>query len=269
VRRVLTNTPVTSGQVFAFVGAKGGVGTTTLAVNTAAALGRSARSDALMMDLHMGHGDGAVFLGVEPRFSVADALDNIQRVDQSYFAGIIEKTRVGIHLLASSARPLRTPLDGKRVRTLLDTAAQAYRTTVLDVSRADATILDALDAAAAIVVVTSQELASLRNAIPMTESLRHRYGAGRVKVVINRFQQESAVAAADIERALGGAVHHKIPSDYRAAVEAQNAGRPIVLEDDGRLAKALKTFAKDLAGLGKERAERSTGVLARLAWRRA
>lgn len=270
VRRVLTNAPAAaSGLVYAFIGAKGGVGTTTIAVNTAAAIGGLARADVLMMDMHLGHGDGAVFLGVEPRFSVVDALDNIQRVDQTFLVGVVEKTKVGIHLLASSARPPGTPLDARRIRTLLDAAAQAYRTTVLDVPRSDATMLDALDAAAAIVVVTSQELASLRSAIHMTETLRHRYGAGRIKVVINRFQQESAVPSVDIERAIGATIHHTFPSDYRAAVDAQNAGRPVVLDTDKRLAKSLKAFAKDLAGIGKDRVERPAGVLARLAWRRA
>lgn len=270
VRRVLTNAPpAASGNVYAFVGAKGGVGTTTLAVNTAAALGRIAKGSVLMMDLHLAHGDGAVFLGVEPRFSVADALDNIQRVDQSFLAGVIEKTNVGIHLLASAARPLRAPVDGRRVRALLDTAAQTYRTTVLDVPRSDAVMLDSLDAATTVLVVTSQELASLRNAIHITDSLRHRYGASKIKVVINRFQHESAVASVDIERAIGSAVHHAIPNDYRAAIEAQNTGRPLVLDADGKLAKALKSLAKDLSGVGKEREERAPGVLARLAWRRA
>ena len=271
VRRVLTNAPAaSSGQMYAFVGAKGGVGTTTLAVNTAAALGRVAKGSVLMVDLHLAHGDGAIFLGVEPRFSIADALDNIQRVDQSFLAGVIEKTNVGIHLLASAARPLRAPLDGRRVRAMLDAAAQTYRTTVLDVPRSDAVMLDSLDAATTVLVVTSQELASLRNAIHITDTLRHRYGTSKIKVVINRFQQESPVASVDIERAIGGAVHHMIPSDYRLALEAQNTGRPLVLDADGKLAKALKSFAKDLAGLGKDRAERASGgVLTRLAWRRA
>jgi pilus assembly protein CpaE len=102
VRRVLTNTTEAAGQVFAFVGAKGGVGTTTMAVNTAAALGRVAKGEVLLIDMHMAHGDGAVFLGVEPRFSIIDALENIHRMDESFFAGVVEKTETGVHLLASS-----------------------------------------------------------------------------------------------------------------------------------------------------------------------
>jgi pilus assembly protein CpaE len=269
VRRVLTNTTEEPGQVFAFVGAKGGVGTTTIAVNTAAALGRVAKGEVLLIDMHIGHGDGAVFLGVEPRFSIIDALENINRVDESFFAGVVEKSDTGVHLLASSPRPRQVPVDAVKVRALLEAANRTYRTTVLDVPRSDMTILDALDVATTLVVVTSQEIASLRNAANMAETLRSRYGTGRVKVAINRFHRDSVIAHADIERAVGGPVEHLIPSDYRSAIEALNAGRPLAMDRENKLGLAFQGFAKDLAGVAQERDDRQSSVLGRLAWRRA
>ena len=269
VRRVLTNiVPHPTGQVFAFIGAKGGVGTSTLAVNTAAALGRDSKTHVLLIDLHTGHGDAAVFLGVEPRFSVLDALENIHRVDESFFSGVVEKALSSVHLLASPARPRPGGVDPKRIRALIDSAAQMYRTTVLDVPRSDMTMIDALDHATTIVVVPSQEISSLRNAARMADTLRQRYGPARVKVVVNRFHREAVIAQEDVERVIGSDVK-RIPSDYKVAVDALNAGRPIVLDMESRLAKSLSTFAKDLAGIAKERAERPSGVLGRLAWRRA
>ena len=269
VRRVLTNVlPQPAGQVFAFIGAKGGVGASTLAVNTAAVLGRESQNHVLLIDLHTGHGDAAIFLGVEPRFSVLDALENIHRVDESFFSGVVEKALSSVHLLASPARPRPGAVDQKRTRALLESAAQMYRTTVLDVPRSDMTMIDSLDHATTIVVVTSQEIASLRNAARIAETLRGRYGAARVKVVVNRFQRDAVIAHEDVERVVGSDVKH-IPSDYKVALEALNAGRPVVLDMESRLAKALNTFAKDLAGVVKERAERPSGVLGRLAWRRA
>jgi pilus assembly protein CpaE len=269
VRRILTNVlPQQSGQVFAFIGAKGGVGASTLAVNTAAALGRASRTHALLIDLHVHHGDTALFLGVEPRFSVLDALENLHRADESFFGGLVEKTEAGVHLLASPNRSRPGAVDPKRARALLESAAHVYRVTVLDVPRSDPTIVDSLDYATTIVVVTSQEITSIRNAGRMAEMLRQRYGASRVKVVINRFHREAVIAREDVERVIGGAVKH-IPNDYSSALDALNTGRPVVLNGDSRLAKAFAAFAKDLAGVVKEQAERPSGVLGRLAWRRA
>ena len=87
--------PVATGQVFAFVGAKGGVGTTTVAVNVATALDRAAGGRTLLVDLHLAHGDAAVFLGVEPRFSVVDALENIHRFDEAFFKGLVVQSPAG------------------------------------------------------------------------------------------------------------------------------------------------------------------------------
>src|SRR6185503_8312325 len=77
-------------KTFGFVGAKGGVGTTTVAVNVAAILG--ANSDdgrALIMDLHPAGGDAGVFLNVDPRYSVSDALDNTHRLDSIFFHSLV------------------------------------------------------------------------------------------------------------------------------------------------------------------------------------
>ena len=113
-----------------------------------------------------------------------------------------------------------------------------YRTTVLDVPRSDMTTIDSLDHATTIVVVTSQEISSLRNAARIAETLRQRYGPARVKVVVNRFHREAVIAQEDVERVIGSDVK-RIPSDYQVALEALNAGRPLVLDMESRLAKAL------------------------------
>ena len=82
IHRVVRQRTVSAGRIFAIVGAKGGVGATTVAVNTASVLGAAAKPDrALLMDLHQAGGDAAVFLGVEPRFSILDALENTHRLD--------------------------------------------------------------------------------------------------------------------------------------------------------------------------------------------
>ncbi len=130
-------------------------------------------------------------------------------------------------------------------------------------------MLDSLDSATTIVVVTGQEIASLRNAARMTETLRARYGAAKVKVVVNRFSSDAVIALEDVERTIGGQVAYVIPGDYPVAVEALNTGRPIVLEE-GRLAEAVRNMAMELAGHSSEPPSSPPGsVLGRLAWRRA
>jgi pilus assembly protein CpaE len=269
VRRVLVDAvPAQLGRVIAFVGAKGGVGTTTLAVNTAAALARPGAGEVLLVDLHTGSGDAALFLGAEPRFTVVDVLENVHRLDDAFFSGIVEKTKVGAEFLGSSDRVSQSAADPQRIRALLDFAMRRYRVTVLDVSGSDVAALDALEIASSIVVVTSQELPSLRSAGRLTQALRARYGGSQVKAVINRFDKAAEIAKEDVERVVGVQVGHIIPSNYREAVEALNVGKPLVL-GKGQLAESLRRLAGDLGGIPKQASQRSAGVLGRLAFRRA
>jgi pilus assembly protein CpaE len=269
IRRVMTQgEPLPAGQVFAFVGAKGGVGTTTLAVNTAAALAPVTQGGVLLIDLHLSHGDAAVFLGAEPRFSVVDALENVHRLDHALFTSLVETTGTGLDLLASSSRSIKAGVESERPRTLIDYASHHYGVTVLDVPRSDMSMLDALDVASSIVVVASQELGSLRNAGRMAVTLRQRYGASRVRVVVSRFDSGADLGEREVEKAIGGAVSHLFPSDYRSAVEALNTGRPVVTQKDQKLARAFRTFATQLAGIVRAGRERP-GLLSRLTLRRA
>ena len=271
VRRVLVDAlPQQVGRVVAFIGAKGGVGTTTLAVNMATALARPGAGETLLIDLHTGSGDAALFLGVEPRFTVVDVLENVHRLDDAFFKGVIEKSKVGPDVLGSSDRVSQIAADPQRIQALLDFTRRKYRITVLDVSGSDVAALDSLETASSIVVVTSQELPSLRSAGRLMQALRTRYGGSHVKAVINRFDRSAEITTEDVQRVVGGAVDHVIPSDYRGAVEALNVGRPVVL-GKGQLAESLHRLAADLGGVQKQRTgqQRSAGVLGRLAFRRA
>lgn len=266
VTRLISNRAAPdAGEVIAFVGAKGGVGTTTLAVNVAAALAKASSSTALLIDLHLSCGDAAVYLGAEPRFSVLDALDNTHRLDGSYFSGLVARSKAGVDVLASPDRPAATQVETSRVQTLVDFAARHYRFTVLDVPRSDGAILDALESVGHIVVLATQELATVRSASRLVPMLRQRYPKAKVSVVLSRSDRLADIGHEDIERAVGDRIKYVFPSDYRTALKALNRGRPLVLEQTP-LSEAIRDFARDLGGLeGAPRAEpdRSTGLFGR------
>jgi pilus assembly protein CpaE len=243
--RVLAMRGGQAGQVFAFVGAKGGVGTTTLAVNVATALARSGST--LMMDLQPSFGDAALQFSVEPRFSVADAADNTHRMDQSFFEGLAVRTDAGPWLLASPDQPSPHALDANRLRLLLEFSARHYRYTVLDIARTSRAGLESLAVATSIVVVTTQELASVRAASRLSDMLRRRYGREKISVALARYDGAAEIRKDDVETAVHGDVRFTLPSDYRVAVEAFNLGKPLALTR-GRLADAYTEFAVALAG---------------------
>jgi pilus assembly protein CpaE len=261
-----------AGDVFAFIGAKGGVGATTVAVNVATALAKAQPDSTLLVDLNMACGDAAVFLGDEPRFSVVDAVENVHRLDVSFFRSLVVKSKSGVELLGAGSRPLPGAVDAGRIRAVLEFASQTRRYTVLDVPRSDPAVLDALELASQIVIVANQELATVRSASRMAATLRQRYGEHRLNLVLTRTDRRAEIGAEDIQRAVGLEIRYTFPSDYRLALQAMNKGRPVVLDNHNPLSGAFVSFAKDLAGIHLSAAEekiRATSVFGRLAARRA
>jgi pilus assembly protein CpaE len=245
--------PVVSGSVrgrsFAVVGGKGGVGCTTIAVNLAAAIRNASKEPTLLLDLHLAQGDTSVFLGVEPRFTVLDALENIHRLDDTYFKGLITPTPAGVELLASANRTVLGSIDVMRVKALFEFVTAAYPWVIIDCPRSDPAVLDALEVSSSVLVVANQELATLRSASRLAALLRQRCGPTRVKLALNRFDADSEIGRKDVERVLGGTVAYSFPSDYRTAVAALNKGEPVVNGQQGRLPSSFDEAARDLAGL--------------------
>lgn len=273
IKRLLKNSvPTTSGDVFAFIGAKGGVGTTTVAVNVATALAKSTPESTLLIDLNMACGDAAVFLGEEPRFSVVDALENVHRLDAAFFRGLVVRSKSGLDLLGASGRPMPGPVDAARLRAVLEFSSQTRRYTVLDVPRSDPAVLDALEMATQIVIVANQELATVRSASRMAATLRQRYGQHRLNLVLTRTDRQAEIGHEDVQRAVGLEVRQTFPSDYRLALYAMNKGRPVVMDNHNQLSGAFSAFARELGGIAGEVEEpkrRSGSVFGRLSPKRA
>lgn len=251
VKRLLATLGVRArGEIYAVIGAKGGVGATTVAVNVATALARTSGEPTLLVDLNVACGDAAVFLGEEPRFSVAEALENVHRLDEAFFRGLVVKTKQGLELLGAAAGQARPgALEPARIRALLDFVSQSRRFTVLDVPRADTAALDALELTSKIVLVANQELATVRSASRMVATLRQRYGQDRIVLVLTRTDRRAEIGADDVRRTVGLPVRHTFPSDYRVALDAMNKGRPLVLDNHNELSGAFAAFARDLAGI--------------------
>ena len=273
IKRLLKNSvPTTSGEVFAFIGAKGGVGATTVAVNVATSLAKSSPESTLLIDLNMACGDAAVFLGEEPRFSVMDALENVHRLDVAFFRGLVVRSKSGLDLLGASGRPMPGPVDAARIRAVLEFSSQTRRYTVLDVPRSDPAVLDALEVATQIVIVANQELATVRSASRMAATLRQRYGQHRLNLVLTRTDRQAEIGHEDVQRAVGLEVRQTFPSDYRLALYAMNKGRPVVMDNHNQLSGAFTTFARELGSIPGEVEEpkRRTGsVFGRLTPKRA
>jgi pilus assembly protein CpaE len=238
------------GRVYGFIGAKGGVGTTTIVVNVATSLGSVIKPErALMIELQNASGDATLFSGAEPRFSIVDALENTHRLDQVYFRNLVSQIAPSTDLLASPDRAPASGLDPQRIKQIIAFASTVYKHTVIDVARSDRSILEALDRLNTIYVVANQELATVKSASRMAAMLRDRYGRDKIALVLSRSDRDADISQADVERAAGCSVVHTFPSNYRVALQALNKGRPVALDNHNDLSASFRRFANHLAGV--------------------
>ena len=207
IDRVTTPTaPTARGEVFAFVGAKGGVGTTTVAVNVATALAQTRDG---------GRRCSSICTSPTATRRSISAPSRASRCSTRSRTCIASTRPSSVAWSATSKaasrcwpRPIAPPRRRSIRRAsaaLIEAAARHYRYVVLDVPRIDV-MLDALESASRIIIVANQELATVRAATRLSAALRQRYGKDRLSVVVSRFDQQSDIGQSDVERVLGSPV---------------------------------------------------------------
>jgi pilus assembly protein CpaE len=238
-----------------FLGAKGGAGTTTVAVNCGVELARLTKRATLVVDLKSCLGEVALFLGARPRFTVIDAIENLHRLDKNFLAELVAKHKSGLDILAGSEQFDRpNGQDASAVEELLRVVAKAYDYIVIDAGNViNAISTAALYAADTIFLVTNPDVPSIRNAQRLVDRIRQ-LGAGseRIKVLLNRVSENHLIAPKQIETALGYGIHHMFSSDYRTVSTALNSGVPLSMTNSTGLASEFDNFTRQLIGMAQE-----------------
>ncbi|HWK08950.1 MAG TPA: AAA family ATPase [Vicinamibacterales bacterium] len=240
---------------YAFLGAKGGAGTTTVAVNCGVELARLTKRSTIVVDLKPHLGEVALFLGVRPRFTVIDAIDNLHRLDKDFLKEIISKHKSGLDILSASEQFDRpNAQDAPAVEELLRVLSRIYDFVVIDAGNViNATVASALYAADTIFLVTNPDVPSIRNAQRLVERVRQ-LGAGseRIKILLNRATDQHLIQPKQIETALGYGIHHTFGSDYRKVSTALNSGVPLTTTNHSEIAAQFDSFTRQLVGMNEE-----------------
>jgi len=236
-----------SGHVLAFYGAKGGVGATTLAVNTAIALHRHLGRSVVLVDGNLQFGDHRVFLDLGlDRLSIVDVV-SAPTIDAELFRQVVVRHESGIDLLLAPPSPETAELvTAEALPVILDILRATYDYVIVDVDkRLDEVNLRVFDAAEAIYVVLTADLASLKNVRIMLETLANLgYDGGRVRLVLNRSTAFTGISVKNAEGALRRPITHHVVNDYRGAISALNSGAPVL---DSKAESPLGRAIVDLA----------------------
>ncbi len=223
----------TMGQVVAFYGAKGGVGTTTLAINAAIAFHRNARRRVVLVDANLQFGDHRVFLDVgNDRWSIVDAV-TAPGIDADLLATLVVHHDSGIDLLVAPTRPEEAEhvsAERHHMATVVETLRRMYDYVIVDLDgRLDDHSLDIIAAADRLLVVMTADLSCIKNVRLVLETMTQ-IGVPEesVELVLNRSNAYTGIGPRSIESVLKRTIKYQVVNDYRTAISALNSGEPFL-----------------------------------------
>ncbi len=242
------------GRLAVFYGAKGGVGTTTIAINTAISLARELHRKPALLDANLQFGDLRVFMDLAlDTGSIVNAIAEPD-LDADLLRKLMVHHHTGVDLMLAPPSPEAADIVMERQRqepaslsNILALCRGAYDYTLVDmVKTIDDFNLQLFDEADVIFVVMTADLSCLKNVRLVLETMDSLgYERSKVQLVLNRSNAYTGINVNNAESALGRSIDYQVINEYRGAISALNSGEPIMSSrPDAPLAKSITDFAR-------------------------
>ncbi len=241
------------GRLIAFVGARGGVGATTLAANCAWMMAHEQGLRVALVDLDLYFGTLALALDLEPGRGFREALENPSRIDGLFIERAMSRESDNLFVLAAEEGLENSfSFDPAALDTLLATLRQDFDCVVFDIPRfAARTQIKTITAPASIVVVSDATLSGMRDTMRLRKFAIESSPQADVMVAINGLGSEKSIdlPISDFESGAGLRVDHRIPRDRKAAMKAEGAGKTIAeIAGKSKAANAMRELSRHASG---------------------
>jgi pilus assembly protein CpaE len=246
-------------RVIGVMGAKGGVGATTVACQIGFALREMGQRTAII-DLNLPLGDVALHCDVTPVHTLADMVTDGASADATYIAKLLNEHRSGLQIMASPHRiEDAEAITADHVGAVLQLLRDQFDFIVLDVSRSwnevSIRALDLSDLIVAVSVVDLPALGHLKQHLALLERLGHKQKT--VRLVANRYStQHNSLDKKDFSDFIGREIDFTISNDFSTVAAAIDAGSPVSKAASGApIVKEFEALARQIhvwCGLGTE-----------------
>ena len=249
--------PTKSGKLINVLGSKGGIGTTTIAINLAVSLQEvNPRSSVVMVDLNLQCGDAALFLDIEPLHTLSDITSDPSRLDMTFLTSILSRHASGLYLLPAA----------ERVEEMSEWTIECVeRSLELLQSRFDYVILDSghlldditvttLNRPSTLLLVSTLSLPVVRHTKRLVTLLSHfHYPLEDIKIIINRYKSKHEISLQDFEDSVQQKPFGIIPNDYITAASSVNKGKTLAdIRKRAHITKSIKKIAIDFSKENKK-----------------
>lgn len=242
---------ISRGTIYSFISAKGGLGSTVLAVNSACALAKDKQSRVALFDMSFQSGDATVLLDLYPQTTMSDVVRNYHRLDSSFLLAAMTKHPTGLEFMAAPNNPEECDtIKGTHVSHVLDLAKKIYDQVVVDCTSMSINEcnIEIFNASETIFLVTDMSVPSIRNCSRLIKLLaKIGIDSKHIEVVINRVIKGGALSLADVEKNLDKKAYWLFPNDFKGVVSSINKGEPLLIGNASMpLAKNIAQFIEKL-----------------------
>ncbi|MHB0923094.1 MAG: response regulator [Bellilinea sp.] len=241
-----------NGKIITVYGAKGGIGTTTVAANLALAMMEVNKdSRVVLVDGSMQFGDAHLMFNELGQLSVMDLVPRVLDLDREMVESVLLLNRLsGVYIMPAPPRPeFAEKITGESFARILEYLRRIFDFVIVNTnSYISDTVLSALDAGEVVVVVTAQSINAIRNtrlffdlwnAVGMTKE--------RIHLVLNRHDVESPITTERVSERLKFQLNTILPDDEAAARKADALGQPILKSSrDSDYSKAVVSLAEQI-----------------------
>ncbi len=221
---------VGQGQIIAIYSPKGGIGCSTIAINTAVSLANAGKNVALL-DGNLQFGSIAVMLNLKQTTTILDLIDRIEDIEPDLVRSVAISHDSGLQAILAPQKPEMADLvTEEHLAKLLNILRQVYEFVIVDTQSAlDGKTLVMLDQADKMLLVTDQELPSLKTSRDFLNLMGELdYSSEKVNLAINKNLRKGRISAKDVTNILKRPVVYTIPFDLDSARISAEQGKPLV-----------------------------------------
>lgn len=239
------------GKIIAFVGARGGAGTSFLATNFAALVSKEKSRRILLLDLDLHFGTDSLYFDLKQNSGLREALEDPDHMDSLFIERLLVPVNDRLSLLSSEENldeTLSYKVEG--IEFLLKQLSEQSHYVAIDVPHCFNNITQTVISQAHIMVlVTDPSLAGLRDTGRLIQLFGPEEGGRKVMVVINKsgLYNKGEVTASDFETTLSHKISHVLPFDKNSAMDLVNRGK-ILVEEQSDLASSIRALVNDIIG---------------------
>jgi len=250
-------------KLIVVMGAKGGVGTTTVAINLGVQLATFARKRTVLLDFARPLGNVHLLLDLHPRFGIRDAVDSLERLDSHFLGGLLTKHKTKLEILGGTTQPEEWQhIDVNVLDRVVNVTQNAFDIVLLDMGSQFSTEWSTILRMARMILIVAE--ANVPSLWTLERRLLALKGFGipqeRARIIINRWHKGDDEVLKSIQKDINRPIFASLPNDFRKASQAVNLGTPIQENHNNMLSSRYRQIAGQLVGIDATVTEKKSSL---------